>query len=108
MAALTVHSLSHKVPMAMPAGEAADPTNGDTVANNGNTVLIVNNTDGAASHTVTVNLARTVDGQAATPLTWTLAAGAERVAALGPATFYGSNVSLEADSALVTYRCLRP
>lgn len=107
MAALTVHTLGHKTPLTMPAPQAADSVNGDSISNNGDTVVLIENTNTTTQQTVTVDLAQQVDGQAVTPLTWTIAAGATVVAKLGPPSYYGSVVTLTASAAAVQFTCFR-
>lgn len=64
--AITPVQVGHKAPAALPlaaAGTAMDPTNGNSVANGGQTVLLVFNS-GASAHTFEVAFGSTVDGQA--------------------------------------------
>ena len=83
----------------------AAETNGDavenhTVANNGRTVLLVRNSNGAATvRTLTVRLSGTVDGQAITSRTYPIAAGASRYIGPFDTTRYGSSMLVDVDHA---------
>jgi hypothetical protein len=67
---------------------------GDTFANGGAQVLIVDNAD-ATSKTVTLNFpsGTTVDGQSVTPRTVTVAAGARKYIGPFPPTTYNDSTS---------------
>jgi hypothetical protein len=107
MAALTIYTLGHKTPLAMPTPQAADPTNGDTISNNGDTIVLIENTSGTVADTVTVDLAQQVDGQSVTPLSWSIAAASTVVVKLGPPPYYGSIVSLTAGATTTQFTCFR-
>lgn len=84
-----------------PAAETnGDPVNNHTVANDGRTVLLVRNANGAAvARTLTVRLAGTRDGQAITPRTYSIPAAASRYIGPFDTTNYGSSVQVDVDNA---------
>lgn len=107
---LTPVAVGHVTPVALPAaasGTAMD-TNGNTVPNGGETLLLLYNS-GAVSHTVTVTFAANtnLDGQAVTPLgPFTLAATTEYALKLGSPTIYGNPALVTANHAEVKVRAL--
>jgi hypothetical protein len=102
MAALTVTQLDHDTAVTLPAspGTAADTTNGDTVANGGYTLLVVNNTD-AASQDVTIVTPGKVDALNVEDRVFTVPASTIQFIRLGPVAVYGSNVTVTCNSANV-------
>lgn len=87
-----------RVGIDLTTGSAVDVTNGNTIQNDGATVLVVKNTD-TASHTLTINIVEKVDGQTVPAKTWTLAASAEK--AVGPfdPAVYGGRLQVNGDNA---------
>ncbi len=96
---LPVTHLSH-APTTDPVGQAADVTNGNSVANSGGTILRLNNTD-TVSHTVTFHIPETVEGQAVTDYVVTVPASTKSwVSGFNPAHF-GAVMKITANNALV-------
>lgn len=86
----------------VPAAVAGDVANGNTTANDGHVILLVQNTDGAAAHNFTVYTARTVDGltgpsrQTSVALSTTMAFGQYSPGDYGSALNYNvDNASLK-------------
>lgn len=85
---------------------AADATNGNVVANDGATVLIMLNSD-SATHTLTVQLAGGVDGATAGPKTYTLPVSATRQwVGVFPVQYFGNQLLFNVDSALVNVQAV--
>lgn len=90
----------------VPNAVTGDVTNGHSLANDGNTGLVVANT-GATSHNVTINFYRTVDGQAVSPRIVSISAAETR--AFGPfsSADYGATMNVDVDHAELTLRAYR-
>lgn len=103
--ALTVTQAS-RAGTVLPAATAGDVANGNSVANNGQVVLIVENT-GASTRTVTFHTIRSVDGLAAPTRVESIPAG--QVQLFGPydPTDYGTTVGVNAEHAEVTIQAIR-
>lgn len=88
---------------AVPApSTAADVANGNSCVNDGATVLVLLNNDGAATHTLTVSVAAGSDGLASPSRTYTLPISTTRQwTGVFPLQFYGSTLLFSADSAQV-------
>lgn len=108
--AITPVQVGHKAPAALPlaaAGTAMDPTNGNSVANGGQTVLLVFNS-GASAHTFEVAFGSPVDGQVVDPLgPFSVAAGAEVAIKLGPPAIYGNPAIVTGNHAELKVRVLQ-
>jgi hypothetical protein len=94
---VTIISRTGVAPVAETNG---DPVNNHTVANDGRTVLLVRNSNGAAvARTLTVRLSGAVDGQGITPRTYSIPAAASRY--IGPfgTTEYGTSMQVDVDNA---------
>lgn len=106
MAATTITATEvTRAGVAIPTGIATDATNGNVIANDGNVLLILDNTD-TASHTVTFAIHGTVDGVASPGKTLTLAASATRVAGPFPTSVYGNALDITSTAATVTIAAL--
>ncbi len=105
---LAVTSVNRSALVAVPAPSVAgDVANGNFCLNDGATVLIVLNGDGAATHTLTVTPAAGVDGLTAGPRSYTLPISAVRQwAGPFPLQFYGSQLAFNVDSALVSVQAV--
>lgn len=77
--------------------EIADPVVGNSVANDGATVLIARNT-GTSSRTLSIQFAITIDGQSVTPKPYAIPAGETRYIGAFPIGWYGSTMQLDPDS----------
>lgn len=84
-----------------PAAETnGDATNNHTVANDGKTIMLVRNANGAATaRTLTVRLSGAVDGQGISPKTYSIAAAASRYIGPFPVGSYGSTMQVDVDNA---------
>jgi hypothetical protein len=92
----------------LPAATAGDATNGNSIANDGRTILIVKNTNAAStSRTITFATVRSVDGLVAPTRSETLAAGETQVFGPFPATDYGSTLAINVDNAELTIQAVR-
>lgn len=92
----------------LPAPTAGDVTNGNSIANDGRTILIVKNTNAAStSRTITFATVRSVDGLVAPTRSETLAAGETQVFGPFPATDYGSTLAINVDNAELTIQAIR-
>lgn len=100
--ARTATSLNHTTPVTVAAspGLAANVPDGDTFPNGGSSILLMNNTGGAA-YTVTVAVAETVDGLAVTGRVHTVPAGEIRWVKLGAPAVYGTTTKVTAENVAV-------
>lgn len=100
MAVIAVTQLDHTAAATLPAspGVAADTVNGDTVANGGSTLLVINNTN-AAPQNVTVVTPGKVDGLDVADRVFNVPATTVQIVPLGPPSVYGTNVTVTAVSA---------
>lgn len=85
---------------------SSDNTNGNSVANDGQTWLELSNTD-SVSRTATVTPARTVDGQAVAGVVHTLAAAALLKLGPFPVSDYGSVLQVNTSAALLKIAAYR-
>lgn len=94
---------STRAGVSIAAGTAGDVVNGNAVANDGGTALIVKNTNASATARVlTIKIVETVDGVAVPARTVSVAAGA--LVLVGPfdPNIYGGRLQLNADNAELT------
>jgi len=105
--AVSVISVSRAGLTAVPApATAPDVTNGNVIANDGATVLVLLNGD-SATHTLTVQLAGGVDGATAGPKTYTVpVSGTRQWTGVFPVQYFGSQLLFNLDSALVTVQAV--
>lgn len=84
-----------------PAAETnGDPANNHQVPNDGRTVLLVRNSNGAATaRTLTVVIQGAIDGFAPAPRTYSIAAGASRYIGPFDPAIYGSLMQVNVDNA---------
>ena len=85
---------------------AADLVDGNSVANNGETVIKAINT-GGVSRTLSVPLTVTVDGQPVGPRTYSIAAGQTLIVGPFPTWWYGQTMHLNASSDEVYLSAMR-
>lgn len=90
----------------LPAASAGDAVNGNSVANNGNVVLIVKNT-GASSRNFTVQTIRSIDGLANPTRVVSVAAGATLVFGPYSPNDYGDTLNFDAAHAELTINVIR-
>jgi len=82
--------------------QAMDVANGNFCPNDAATVLILLNTDGAATHTLFVQVVSGIDGVTAGPRQLTIPISANRkMTGVWPIQFYGNQLFFSCDSALV-------
>lgn len=86
--------------VAPPAETTGDATNFHYVPNDGSTILLVRNSNGASTARVlTVRIATVVDGQAVTSRTYSIAAAASRYIGPFDVATYGAQLLLDPDNA---------
>lgn len=90
----------------LPVATAGDVTNGNAVANDGRTVLIVNNT-GASSRTITFQTTVSVDGLTAPVRSEAIPAGETQVFGPFSPNNYGSPLGFNVDNAELTVQAIR-
>lgn len=100
--ALTVTQLDHETAVTLPAspGVAADTTNGNSVANGGNTLLVVNNTAGSSA-TVDLVTPGTVDDLPVGDRQFTVPANTIQLVRVGPPSVYGTTVRINSSATTV-------
>lgn len=92
--------------VALPAATAGDATNGHSVANNGNVVLIVKNV-GATPRNITFQTVRSVDGLANPTRVVAVAASATLVFGPFSPNDYGSTLNFDVAHADLTINVIR-
>lgn len=92
--------------LAASPGVAANATDGNLVPNNGNTILLMNNT-GGSTYAVTVAFADTVDGQVVTPLSYSVPANTIHMVKLGAPSIYGTTTLVTAANVAVKLLALQ-
>lgn len=90
----------------LPAATAGDAVNGNSVANDGRTVLIVKNT-GASSRNLVIQTVRSIDGLAAPTRTEAIPAGETQVVGPFPSADYGDTLNFDAAHAELTINAVR-
>jgi hypothetical protein len=90
----------------LPAATAGDAVNGNSIANDGRTVLIVKNT-GASSRTITFQTNVKVDGLTAPVRSETIPAGETQVFGPFSPNDYGSTLAFNVDNAELTVQAVR-
>lgn len=92
----------------LPTAAAGDAVNGNSIANDGRTVLLVKNTNGAATaRTITFTTAKSVDGLTAPVRSETIPAGETQVFGPFPPTDYGTTLAFNVDNAELTVQSIR-
>lgn len=92
----------------LPAATAGDVVNGNSVANDGRVVLVVKNTNGAATaRTITFQTARSVDGLTAPTRQESIPAGETQVFGPFDPNDYGTTLNFDASNAEVTISAIR-
>lgn len=104
---ITATSVSRTALTAVPAPPTApDVANGNVVANDGATILVLLNAD-ASTHTLTVVVANGVDGLTAGPRTYTVpVSGTRQWTGVFPVQCYGTQLLFNLDSTLVTVQAV--
>jgi hypothetical protein len=96
-----------KLGVAAPQNEAADPVNGNSVANSdGQTVLIAGNT-GSVDRSLTIRVTATVDGQPVNSRTVTVPAGRRLLLGTYPYWWYGTTLQLDPETSDIRLCALR-
>jgi hypothetical protein len=92
----------------LPAATAGDVANGNSVANNGQVILIVKNTNASTTaRTITFRLVRTVDGLTAPTRVESIPAGETQVFGPFDPTDYGPSLAIDPEHAEVTIQAIR-
>lgn len=97
-----------KAGTAMPAETAADVANGNSIPNDGKTIVLAHNTNASSTaRTATITVTGTIDGFAPAARTVSIAAGATKV--LGPyeVTNYSSTLQISGDNAELKFLAIR-
>lgn len=98
---LTVTQLDHKtavnITLADTPGVAADNVNGNSIANGGKVLLVINNT-GGSSGTVSIAYGGTYDGQTIPAISVTVPAGKVSQIPLGTPTQFGQSTIVTASA----------
>jgi hypothetical protein len=101
---LTVTQMDHKtalnITLADTPGTNADNVNGNSIANGGKVLLVMNNT-GGSSATVSVAYGSTYDGQTVPALQFTIPAGKVSQAPLGTPAQFGQSTLVTASASTV-------
>jgi hypothetical protein len=96
--AMTVTDIS-RAGVAVPAEQTVDVANGNYVPNDGKVVLLVRNSNGAAtSRTLTIAVNGSIDGQPVTSRSYSIAAGASRYLGTFDTTNYGTQLNINGDN----------
>lgn len=93
--------------VASPTEQAGDPTNGHIVANSGKTLITIRNAD-TSDHQATIVTPGTVDGQAIADRQVTITAGASVDFGGFQPSIYGSQLSIDVDSAQLKLAAREP
>lgn len=110
LTALTVTTSSRFAASILPAtsGTAADTVNFNGFSNDGNTIVIATNTDGAVTRNVTVPVPGTVDGtQTITSRTHAIPFGVAWILGPYPVATYGSTVEIRGDNVALKFNVIR-
>lgn len=92
----------------LPIETTGDATNNHSVVNDGKTLLLARNTNGASTdRTVTVHVTRTVDGQAVASRSYPVAAGKTKALGPFPPADYGDTLLVDVDNAELMLRAIR-
>ena len=93
--------------VALPAATVGDSTNNHSVANDGKTYVLVENTGSTVSRVVTFKVARTIDGLAVASRAESVAIGETQVFGPFDANDYGSTMNVDVDNAELKLRAIR-
>lgn len=89
-------------------GTAADTVNFNSFSNDGNTIVIATNSDGAVTRNVTVPVPGTVDGsQAVTSRAYAIPFGVAWIIGPFPTSIYGTNVEIRGDNTALKFNVVR-
>lgn len=95
---ITVNQLS-RAGSAQATPSAGDAVNGNSVANDGKTFLVLQNADGAAAHTLTIAIAQAgPDGATINNKTIVVPLSGNYITDVWPTSIYGSSLALSVDS----------
>lgn len=99
---------SDRAGSALPVATVGDPTNGHTIANDGRTLLLVENTGSTVARVVTLQMSRAVDGLTLTgSRTVSVATGVTRLLGPYPTADYGTALLVDVDNAELKIRAIR-
>ena len=109
LTALTVSTSSRTAAAVLPAsnGTAADVANGNSFANDGNTIVLATNTGSTVTRNVTIPLALTVDGQTPASKTYAIPISTTWILGKYDPTIYGSTVQINGDNAELKFNVVR-
>jgi hypothetical protein len=109
LTALTVTTSSRFAASVLPAssGTAADTVNFNSFANDGNTIVIATNTDGAVTRNVTVPVPVTTDSSTTSSKTYAIPFGVAWILGPYPTSIYGSTVEIRGDNANLKFNAVR-
>lgn len=94
--------------VAPPAETTGDVSNGNYAPNDARTVILVRNSNGAATaRTMSIGFAGTIDGQTITPRTYSIPAAASRYVGPFDVTTYGTTLKIDSDHAELKYVLLQ-
>ncbi len=98
---------SSKAGTVLAAGTAADVANGNSIANDGRSIIVIATNGGASTRTITITPTATVDGLVPAARTVSLAASAVKV--LGPydVASYSETLQISGDHADVKFQVIR-
>jgi hypothetical protein len=110
LTALNVSTSSRFAASVLPAsnGTAADTVNFNSFANDGNTIVLAANTDGAVTRNVTVPVPVTTDSSTTSNKTYAIPFGVTWILGPYPVSIYGSTVEIRGDNAALKFNVVRP
>lgn len=92
----------------LPAPTVGDPTNGHAVANDGTTLLLVQNTGTTVARTVTLHISKVVDGITLTGVrTKSIPVGKTHLFGPYSSADYGTTILVDVDNAELKFNAIR-
>ncbi len=88
-------------------GTAADTVNFNSFSNDGNTIVIATNSDGAVTRNVTVPIPGLVDGKAVASQTYAIPFGVAWIIGPFPTNIYGTTTEIRGDNANLKFNVIR-
>jgi hypothetical protein len=109
LTALTVTTSNRLAAAVLPAsnGTAADTVNFNSFQNDGKTIVLAANTDGAVTRNVTVPIPGLVDGKAVASQTYAIPFGVTWVIGPFPTSIYGSTTEIRGDNVAMKFNVVR-
>ena len=104
---VTISSRSSIVTLPATSGTVADVANGNSFANDGNTIVLATNTGSTVVRNVTIPLVLNTDGQAPASKTYAIPIGVTAVLGKYDPTIYGSTVQINGDNAELKFNVVR-